>query len=55
MAKLVKQKYYNKNGEEKINCFLLKIPKVIVQQSTIKDTDEIKLSVVDGKIIIERA
>lgn len=55
MAKLVKQNYYNKNGETKINTYIVKIPKLIVNQSDIKDTDEIKISIVDGKIIIERA
>ena len=54
MAKLVKQKYYTANGEAKINTYMVKIPKAIVNQSDIKDTDEIKISVVDGKIIIER-
>lgn len=54
MAKLVKQKYYIANGEAKINTYIVKIPKTLVNQSNIKDNDEIKISVVDGKIIIER-
>lgn len=53
--KLIKQKYYNSTGESKVNCYLVKIPKAILAESEIKDTDEIKLSIVDGKIVIERA
>lgn len=53
--KLIKQKYYNSKGESKINCYMIKIPKAVLAESKIKDTDEIKISVVDGKIIIERA
>lgn len=55
MAKLVKQKYYNKDNVEKINCYLVKLPKAIVEQSNIKDTDELKISVVNGNILIEVA
>ena len=54
MAKLIKQNYYTASGEAKTNCYMLKLTKAIVEQSDIKDTDEIKISVVDGKIIIER-
>lgn len=53
--KLIKQKYYNAKGESKINCYMIKISKAIIEQSNIKDTDEIKISVKDGKIVIERA
>ena len=55
MAKLIKQKYYTASGESKINNYMVKLSKAIVEQSNIKDTDEIKISVVDGKIIIEVA
>lgn len=53
--KLIKQKYYNAKGEAKINCYMINIPKALIEKSEIKDTDEIKLSIVDGKIVIERA
>ena len=55
MAKLIKQMYYNKKGETKINTYMVKIPKAIVEQSNIKNSDELKFSVVNGKIVIERA
>ena len=55
MAKLVKQMYYNKKGEAKINTYIVKIPKAIVEQTNIKDIDELKISVINGKIVIERA
>ncbi len=53
MSKLIKQKYYTASGEAKINNYMVKLSKAIVEQSGIKDTDEIKISVIDGKIIIE--
>jgi antitoxin component of MazEF toxin-antitoxin module len=55
MAKLVKQKYYNANGEAKVNNYAVNIPKKIVEESKIKETDEIKIYVENGKIVIERA
>ena len=55
MAKLIKQKYYTASGDAKVNAYIIKISKLIVQKSNIKDTDELKISVVDGKIIIEVA
>ena len=54
MARLIKQKYYTASGEAKINNYMVKLPKAIVEQSNIKDTDEIKLSITDGKIVIEK-
>ena len=46
---------YIKNGERKLNCYLVNIPKRVVFHSGIKDTDELKVYTKDGKIIIEKA
>ncbi len=54
MAKLTKQKYATLKGEQKINCYILHIPKVIVDQTELADS-EIKIYAKDGKIIIEKA
>lgn len=54
MAKLSKNYYYNKKGEQKINCYVCNIPKAIVDKTNIKD-NEIKITSKDNKIIIERA
>ncbi len=54
MSKLAKNYYYNKQGERKINCYLVNISKEIVKDSNIKDEDEIKIYSKDNKIIIEK-
>lgn len=52
MAKLVKNYYYGKNGEKKINCYLIHIPKRVVLEANIKDTEDLKIYSKDNKIII---
>lgn len=55
MAKLAKQMYYSASkGEKKINCYKLNIPKAIVKQTDFKDGDELKITVKDNKMIIEK-
>lgn len=54
MPKLTKNYYYGKNGERKINCYLINISKDVVQKATIKDDEELKIYAKDGKIIIEK-
>ena len=51
--KLIKQKYYNANGEEKVNCYHINICKKIVDKTDLKDK-EIKVYAKDNKIIIEK-
>ena len=51
--KLIKQKYYNANGEEKINCYHINICKKVVDETDLKDK-EIKVYAKDNKIIIEK-
>lgn len=54
MAKLNKQRYRTMKNEIKINCYTVNLSKEIVKQANIKDDDEIKISVKDNKIIIEK-
>lgn len=52
MAKLVKSIYYGKNGEKKLNCYHLSIPKSVVQQSGIDESELLKFVPGDKQIII---
>lgn len=55
MAKLAKQMYYSvSRGEKKVNCYKLNIPKKIVEQTNFRDGDELKITVKDNKIIVEK-
>lgn len=55
MPKLAKNYYYNSKGEKKLNCYLLNIPKEIVKQTGISESDQVKIEAKDGRIIIEKA
>lgn len=50
--KLVKSCYYDKNGEKKVNTFLINLPKVVVYESKLEDK-QLKVYTKDNKIIIE--
>ena len=54
MAKLVKQCRYDRNGKKLINSYHANISKSILNQTNIKDTDEIIIYTKDNKIIIEK-
>lgn len=54
MAKLIKNKYYKKNGEVGICSYAVSIPKSIVELAGFKDDTEVKVIVKDNKIIIEK-
>lgn len=54
MPKLAKNYYYGKNGERKINCYVVNISKEILNKTDIKDTDNIKIYSKENKIIIEK-
>ena len=54
MSKLSKQYYYSPKGERKINCYKATISKEILNQSEIKENDDIKIKSEQGKIIIEK-
>ena len=55
MPKLVKNYYYNAKGEKKLNNFFVSIPKIIVFNAGIKETDNVKVYCQGNKIIIKRA
>ncbi len=54
MAKLVKNTYFDRNGNKKINCYFVHISKKVVKEAGIKDTEEIKVYSEGNKIIIEK-
>lgn len=53
MAKLNPMYYYTSKKEKKLNCYTIPIPKAIVEQANLENSD-LKLRVENGKIIIER-
>ena len=53
MTKLIKKYYYASNGERKINCYAVHIPKNMLDKTDIKDNINIKVE--NNKIIIEKA
>lgn len=55
MSKLIKQNYKTKSGETKLHCYRVMLSKELVDKSDLKADDEIKISVRNGKIIIERS
>ena len=55
MTKLIKKMYYNKKGDEKVKSYTINIPRAIVEESKIDTEEEVKVTAVDGKIIIEKA
>lgn len=55
MPKLAKNYYYGKDGERKVNCYLVNISKELINQTNITESSEIKIYVKDNKIIIEKA
>lgn len=51
--KLVKSCYYDKNGEKKVNTFLINIPKAVVYETNLEDK-QLKVYTIDNKIVIEQ-
>ena len=43
MPKLNKNYYYSRTGERKVNCYVVNIPKEILQKSCIKEEDFIRV------------
>jgi len=54
MKKLNKQYYYSPNGERKVNCYHITISKSLLQQTSIKEDDELQMYAKDDKIVIEK-
>ena len=53
MPKLAKNMYTTAKGERKLNCYVVNIPKEIVEKTNIKDED-VKISSKKNQIIIEK-
>ncbi len=52
--KLVKSYYYGKNGEKKVNTYLINIPRAIVEETKLQDK-QLKVTAKGNKIIIEKS
>ena len=53
MPKLAKNMYTTAKGERKINCYVVNIPKEVVEKTNLKDA-ELKITAKDNKVIIEK-
>lgn len=54
MGKLGKNSYRTRNGEVKLNCYMIALSKEIIAQTDITEKDELKITVKDNKIIVEK-
>lgn len=54
MGKLVKQMYTTSTGERKTNCYMVTIPKKVVELSRIEENDEIVAYKYLGGILITK-
>ena len=54
MQKLKKNYYYNKEGQRKLNCYMIFISKQQLQKSNINEDDNIEVKSEGDKIIIEK-
>lgn len=54
MAKLGKNYYRTARGEKRLNCYMVPIAKEIIAQTNINERDELKISVYQNKIVIEK-
>lgn len=52
MTKLIKQHYYTRNGEKKLNCFYISVPKKVVEEANLNDK-ELEIKAEGNKIIIK--
>lgn len=55
MPKLAKNMYTTAKGERKLNCYVIHIPKKIVDETNIDENDNIKIYAENDKIIIKKA
>ena len=54
MAKLVVQNYYNKKGQEKINCYHLLLKKDLIERLGWKKDTELVIKIVNDKLVVEK-
>ena len=52
IVKLVKSCYYSKDGEKKVNTFLINLPKAVVYEAKLEDK-QLRVYTKNNKIIIE--
>ncbi len=53
MAKMNKMYYYTSNGEKKLNCYTIPVPKQLVEEAKLEGVD-LRFRVEKEKIIIEK-
>lgn len=53
MAKINKMHYYTSTGEKKVNRYYVTLPKKIVEQTNLQDS-EIEIKIVGNAIVIEK-
>jgi len=54
MPKLARNNYTDAKGVRKLNCYSIAIPKRVVEETGIKDNDEVMVYANGDKIIIEK-
>lgn len=54
MAKLGKNYYRTAKGEKRLNCYMIPLAKELIAKTNITDQDELKITVKDNKIIVEK-
>lgn len=54
MPKLAKNYYYSKNGERKVNCYMVNLPKNVIQEANINDEEQVVIYAEHGRVIIEQ-
>ena len=54
MPKLAKNKYRTLSGDVKINSYLISIPKKVINETNIKEDDNVKVYAEGDRIIIEK-
>ena len=54
MAKLVKQKYYNKDGEAKVFSYFVTISKALIKEVGWTGDEQVKVYVKGNKLIVEK-
>ena len=54
LAKLAKQYYTTANGERKLNCYILTIPKAVIEKTDITENDELVVIEETGEIKITK-
>ena len=52
--KLVSQKYFTAAGEAKTNCYKITVSKKLLEESGIKETDDLEMIAEKNKIIIKK-